>query len=1116
LGGHSFNPVHPVHQDDTNDQCHNEIVTTFNYSNTDLTNNVSPSGFIFSPEQYAKGLAITGVQDLPSWVKSFSIVKTKPIKRVICQGIGTYSFVSDNSGSKNTRKFWFYSQELDELNTDILGATQVQFVSPLGYHTEVYNAFKNGGDKGIDMVSYARLLTNQASGNYTNDHLKRHNAAGTDINSYYTEHGAWRHVEAAEGNNPFQIGGNIDGDKIFPILNVSQKTSGRFSYFEIELDGLDLYNYTDATNEWATSLAAQKFHEPFYLVNIINDAAEIPSSNTTTYYETGHHQKVESIIGTGTGAGQSLQLCDERYEDCIPSEYSDNRDLIYNFIFLRNKISGQEQRWLNITHLDPSSGGLRDQIITSLNTTGEYTIPSASLYPNPYSSIQDIVIQGAYTSDWNMSSDENGRDAEIVLGNINNSSGVALNSQYCIPDAQNYIVVKYDNRFPLKVFGGDTVISEDTTCFIDGKNDNNGNDESGIHYLNTPLPYNGIKFNNSKYIRVKNAENTLNKFQVEDIYGLEYIRQWAVNFFHETNLHMPYEYDDIVGTGSAWAYKYRRNFPRTHYIMRPEKWQTCDSSVHVNDNFEFGGGVLSDIYNNEAYYGYEWQGMDNANWGYGGFICNNYSSGTEFGAYYNVDYQKDNNYLPATSKPVVGFTEITDFCSRIIWSEQRNIAQQNVPNLKTFLGTSLFDIEDAYGEIKRAFNAETSKGDNLYAFTNNGIALLLTGKEMSQDAVGSVIAYVRTPDRFISGRIWLRADVGMNDEMWRSAAEWAKTIFWANSESSYMMFDNQVTDIGRMNYRKRLFYDGLNHIKANYLTNVSGVFNRNNNEYWLNIAQTAKSVAYDKDLIPSTTNYFSLGQTSGIGISYLVEDRDWLNITAVDTLMNMIVLPTDFSVGMQLTFTNSAGASIRVFDVSVLTTTILTGTTITLEFNGTSWIIATNPKLNETFVFFVDGEIQGWEGTFSYNFEKMICLNQKVYGIRDGIIYETDLGYQINGSVIESSLKSVANKEQPYDKESISILVNTPLSKPSRVDFANSIAALPECSLYADMSVPPNARYLREYGQGRWTNLIPRKIATGRPRLQGRMLVFDIIHSEAEDFVVVDSVIEYKNMKLQQ
>ena len=63
--------------------------------------------------------------------------------------------------------------------------------------------------------------------------------------------------------------------------------------------------------------------------------------------------------------------------------------------------------------------------------------------------------------------------------------------------------------------------------------------------------------------------------------------------------------------------------------------------------------------------------------------------------------------------------------------------------------------------------------------------------------------------------------------------------------------------------------------------------------------------------------------------------------------------------------------------------------------------------------------------------------------------------------------------------------------------------------------MPPNPRYLKEYGQGRFTNLLPRKTATGRPRLQGRILVFDIIHSEPEDFVVVDSVIEYKNLKLQ-
>ena len=338
------------------------------------------------------------------------------------------------------------------------------------------------------------------------------------------------------------------------------------------------------------------------------------------------------------------------------------------------------------------------------------------------------------------------------------------------------------------------------------------------------------------------------------------------------------------------------------------------------------------------------------------------------------------------------------------------------------------------------------------------------------------------------------------------------------------MFDNQITDIGRMNYRKRLYYDGLQKVLPGYESSVCGVFNRHNNEYWLNLAQKpeGKSISL-ADLISGTQiNYYVFSLVQFVGVSYLVTPGEWINITELDTLNHVCFLPQDFSAGDTLTITNSSLTTLQIWDPvasipnsTVLLVTAAIGEIYTFTFDGVYWSITANPVNNETFVFFIDGKIQGWEGTYSFNYEKMICFNEKVFGIRQGIIYETGLGYQINGTTIESSLKSVANKEQPYDKESISILVNSPLSKPTRVDFANSISALPECSLYAGMSVPPNPRYLKEYGQGRFTNLLPRKTATGRPRLQGRILVFDIIHSEPEDFVVVDSVIEYKNLKLQ-
>ncbi|MCL4418293.1 MAG: hypothetical protein M1365_16685, partial [Actinobacteria bacterium] len=605
----SFNPIHPVHQDDITIQGHQETVVDKLFLNSLLNQSVNiPSGHIFAPELYSKGLGITGITGLPAWIKSFSIVKTEPVKRIIAQGIGTYAFTSLNNSDKQLYKIWFSSKEIDELNINILEATKLQFISPLGFHSEIYNAFNDepdigigsGSIHGIDMMCYARIGHNKAGSDHTNYLLER--AGG--VLDYYTEFGSWRNLQP-EANNPFYDGTQVNGNKKFTISTSTPPvlitpTNSRYSYWEITVNEPIYQNPTAPAGGHVNDAIVQAYHEPFYLVNLINDEAELPQNNVTTYYKTGHHQKIESIIGTGTGSSQTIQLCDERYDDCIPSEYSgdintgiDQRPLIDTFIWIKNKIDGTEKRWLNITH---KTTAIKNTIISDLNSQGYYDIPIATYFPNPYFELSDIRIYGVYTSDWNMLSDKDGKDAKIIFNNISDSSGVPLLSDYCLPLVDNYIVIKYDYRFPLKVFGGDTIISEDTACFIDGKTDSNGNGgvSVGELYLQTAFPYFGVSFNNAQYKRLKKATaHYLNgAIQQKDDYGIEYVRQLCVNFFHETKIHMPYEYNDVT-SNQGWYYHNSRNFPHTHYIMRPEKWK--DSGLK-SENFSSNSGAINDFY----------------------------------------------------------------------------------------------------------------------------------------------------------------------------------------------------------------------------------------------------------------------------------------------------------------------------------------------------------------------------------------------------------------------------------------------------------------------------------------------------------------------------------------
>ena len=1162
-GGHPYYPIHPIFQDDNDERGHNRTVVTANATNASNHNTiggeVSAENYIFQPEMFAKGLGITGVQNLPSWVKSFSIVRTKSVERVISQGIGAYALYQSGANlAKSLTKIFFYSQDVDaflDLDDQILNAKQIQLVSPIGFSSEIYSAMCANdivddtqdiqgyavNCHGIDMVSYARLIHNSASINATNAGLQAENL--TDNNNYYTEYGAWRHAESTESNNPrYDITtGHVNGNKIIGITSVVKVTRGRYTFYEIEL-AEPIYKYNVNISSDATDTNAKKWHEPFYLVNIINDGATIPQEQMTTYYETGHQQKLESIIGSGTNSPITLPLCDERYDDCMPADYSQNRVETDTFIYIRDKNTGVEQRWLNVTYKIQS---IKDQIIYDLNTNGVHVI--ASPYPNPYSSTQPIAIYGIYGSqwsDWTALSDTNGRDAKIVFNNnIYDSGGTQLLPQYCIPNANTYIIVKYDDRFPLKVFGGDTIVSEDTTCFIDGKIDENGQtmgnlgtDNSEFIFL-CPFPYMGFKFS-SLYKRCKKATAQYSNGFIEQLqsYRLEVVRQLAVNYFYETKIHMPYDFNDVAHYNDG--YTKRRNFPRTHYIMRPENWVTGTGGGNW---WKSGGGIDNQYFDSTSPYNPLLSyGDERENWGYGGFICNNIlQPSNKLGAYDNQDYQSFNNYMPPVSKPAVGWKEIVNYCTRIIWSQQRNIAQQDVPNLKTFLSDCFYDIEDAYGEIKYAFSANTGSGENLYAFTNNGIAILLTQKIMTQDTTGNLIAYIRSTDAYITGRQWIRTDVGMNDEMWRSAVEWAKTIFWANNESAFMMFDNKVTDIGRLGYRKRLFYDGLQKVLPNYGSVVSAVYNRNNNEYWLNIEKRGKKIwLADRSNpnyvpYPSYFNYwyfahsYTGNQFTNIA-NYLVNNGDWIDIQETDFSALYIMLPGDFTEGQTLMITNSSAQMFHVqyptYSGSVETPVQVNDVNINETFtyqmqpadsNGNhAWLLIDNIPLHEMFVAYVDGDEIGWNGVYAHNFEKMLCLENDVYGIRDGKIYQTQIGYLINDVVLDSSVTGVCNAEVTNDKEFIAFLANTE-NKPTSVDFANSLVALPECTLSYNLPTPANSMYLKEYGQNRWFNKIPRKFLTNSNRSQGRILIFKITHTAAEDFVVISSVIEYKNLKLQ-
>ena len=128
--------------------------------------------------------------------------------------------------------------------------------------------------------------------------------------------------------------------------------------------------------------------------------------------------------------------------------------------------------------------------------------------------------------------------------------------------------------------------------------------------------------------------------------------------------------------------------------------------------------------------------------------------------------------------------------------------------------------------------------------------------------------------------------------------------------------------------------------------------------------------------------------------------------------------------------------------------------------------------------------------------------------MRDGATFELNKGTQINNAPINASVVGLSSKPITEAKEWIRIRVNSS-TKPTKVEFFDDttqvINGTPQSSLLA--SQLKNYRGYEQY--------IPRKdlsVAPNRDRIQGRLLLFKIVHNLEEEFRVVDTVVQYKTL----
>lgn len=929
----------------------------------------------YRPNYYSKGIAISGLSNFPSWMKSFSVVRRKAAGRVIAQGIGMYSlnsgdfdFIGNKSlATKKLDRLWFFSPDFasgiasgDKLS-DIISNPQnykIQFVSPLGFFSEVYNfegdTLPQRRSRIVDMISYARILNDTGQINP--------GESGVGVGGYVAFN-KYRNSNPVNGGI-FSINGTTGN---YNISTAKTLTEGRNTYVEIQLDTqvYQTFGVSGVSGSEFNDPELRDWTEPFYIINIIANGEQIIDENINEYLSTGHYQKLESIIGLGDGTtGQSFKLVDERWEDCISDRTSSgpfaNRDA---FVWIKDK-AGNSYAWIDVTY---KSAVDYTTIVNDIAANGFHTTSGG------------VDVYGVYTH--TVSSDMRSFSIDFSIAGFK------------VPD-QHYVVVRYDNSMPIRVFGGDTTVGETIFSPIDRKANGEDNDDQKDEQfiMNLGFPFRQYRMNPRHYI-IRDTTGA-NKIQNDEQANLGYIRQLVVMFCCESRIATHFAFNLADST---------QYFPKTNYIMRPNRF----------DDLSFGLGMSDIAYSNNIFVEY-FNDYPNEHllWTYGGF---------RFLQTYNVDYSKESP-IDHTSKPKVGFEEKTHFCTAVAPSLPRAVNSQDAPGLKTFLSANTYYLNDDTGGIKFAYDARfEGKGDNIYAITKKGTCLILTKKSILSNLNADELSVMQT-DAVIQGEYWLSRTIGCNDEMWRSRAdasipvatqggseERVDACFWSNSESVFMLSMNRVVDI-RNDYESKL-KPALSRVLPGYYSFVAGHYDSAYDEYWLQIEAEEIDDCCDKE---------------------------------------------------DITFSFSAKRS-------------------------------------------------HWNGRFSYKFNRYTSDGDISYASKDGATYVLDRGYIINGQPIQFIVDAPFSPQQKDGKEFIRFRAKTLRgSKPTEVEFIDEQDVV-MCKLDLSSKGP---LYLKNYDG--WEQGIPRKDYNydfKRGRVQGRLLLYRIIHNLASEFGVIDVEVQFKILK---
>lgn len=813
----------------------------------------SNSGYMFAPYYYAMGLAIDKIK-APSWATSFSIVRTAPAFRVVAQGMSFYSMIGADGSNNNSQKYKnrvkFYSVDLDSdkglfsiFADDVEGNSEdykLVLEAPHGFNTEIYSGNKSGGaDEGFDMMTFAYMQRD-----YRSDYVGAKwsmpfaldrsqigsTPTGLESSIYdFVAFGRWRN-NANNVASPWTSNKRVYNISQFNLIKGDGQHTGERGghHWEIILKS-DIYRnqYIGTGSKYLNDSGIRDMHEPVYQCSIIKDNKEPEQGESVTYVSTGHIQHIKSLVYLSQGTAFSQPLVDERWEDCIS-------DVVYNNSgtytrgtrnsaatvkhhkfrrFMWEVLDGETEarRWIHARHLPASAVA---NILQKIATQGYAEIADHDDYPTTGSLVK---VYGIYNDSFD------GQNYKFQYGRVifsrailTSKFGSTVAGQYgndgVIPKAGSRMYVHYDERIPIRVFGGDTFTTEAQMTLFDLKYNHKGQpfDSGNDFRWGVGMPYHKVRMNERNIIINDTQWSTNFSGKIQNQNDLSFVhatqlreakmRQWMVRFISNSRTPAQTEYV----TDETYSY------PLMHYRPRPYEWST----KQVDDGNNDRNNVHPDYWT--------YLGAEDLKWSYGGFGIT---------GLINTDYAATNSFHGYQVKPSF-FEEETNFCTRVVWSAKRPINVKDSPTIRTFNASNFYDLGDETGELKYLYDTEGTKGENLYGLTESGVALLLTNKRLIHEISGNELATIGSEEEGILKVIWLAKMIGVPDEMWRTIAESPEALYFANKDSVYKLKDDIIDDLGKKKYYAKL-KPKLSAVLDGYETKVTATYNKVHEEYFL-------------------------------------------------------------------------------------------------------------------------------------------------------------------------------------------------------------------------------------------------------------------------------------------